>query len=272
MKIHFYKFQGAGNDFIVIEGRYGLPELSQKEIALLCHRRFGIGADGLMTIGQSPHVDFDMRYYNADGKEGTLCGNGGRCIVAFAARTATTKRFTFSAIDGLHKAEVLEQNGNQTQVCLEMRDVDSVSPYGDDGYFLNTGSPHLVLFDTDIDKLDVVGKGAFWRHHPDFAPKGTNVNFLEVESSGSLFVRTYERGVEDETLACGTGVTASAIAAFMRSVGHDTKRATGKPCYDIRTLGGRLKVSFNAHEGRFSSIYLTGPATFVFEGDVVLPD
>ena len=260
MSLHFYKYQGAGNDFIIVDGRVNMPELSTEDIHFLCDRRFGIGADGLMIIGNAPEVDFTMRYYNADGKEGTMCGNGGRCLVAFAARNSEMNHFLFSAIDGIHRADVIERNGQESQIRLEMNNVNNITSYGKEGFFLNTGSPHLVLFGTDITNLDVTNQGAFWRNHPDFAPKGTNVNFVEIERDGTLFVRTFERGVEAETLACGTGVTAAAIATYLYAKKDHT--------FSIRTLGGNLQVSFKERENSFYDVQLTGPATFVFEGNI----
>ena len=271
MRLHFYKYQGAGNDFIIVDGRVVLPKLTRKEIHQLCNRRFGIGADGLMIIDNATDVDFSMRYFNADGGEGTMCGNGGRCIVAFAAQ----REVRFLAVDGIHTAKIIHIQGNESQVCLGMCSVDPPLPYGKDGYYLNTGSPHLVFFGNDIAKLDVNREGAFWRNHPDFAPKGANVNFVEAEGDGTLFVRTFERGVEDETFACGTGVTASAIAAYMRSVNtgsvvndSDVLRKTHE--YAVRTLGGNLHVSFESKDLHFTNVQLTGPATFVFEGEIEL--
>jgi len=269
MKLHFYKFQGAGNDFVIIDGRALMPQLSQKEIHYLCNRRFGIGADGLMVIGNSPGVDFGMRYYNANGKEGSMCGNGGRCLVAYAANRKSG-RFLFSAVDGNHHAEVMGYDGHEALVCLGMNNVDKVDVYGSDGYYLDTGSPHLVLFGTDVAKMDVPKEGAFWRNHPDFMPGGTNVNFVEIEPDGKLFVRTYERGVEDETLACGTGVTAAAIAAYMRSMDKTQNKPEERHHYAIQTLGGHLQVSFQAKAASFCDVRLTGPATFVFEGEIEL--
>ncbi|MCL2727068.1 MAG: diaminopimelate epimerase [Bacteroidales bacterium] len=269
MKLHFYKYQGAGNDFVIVDGRTVMPQLSQKEIYYLCDRRFGIGADGLMVIGNAPDVDFTMRYYNANGKEGSMCGNGGRCLVAYAAN-GKVGRYQFSAVDGLHHAEVRGHRGSEALVCLGMNDVDKVHCSDNDRFFMDTGSPHLVIFEPDIANLDARERGAFWRHHPDFAPGGTNVNFVEVEPDGKLFVRTFERGVEDETLACGTGVTASAIAAYMRSLDKDIDES-GKPHdYAIRTLGGNLQVSFLTKGALFYDVKLTGPTTFVFEGEIEL--
>ena len=267
MKIHFYKYQGAGNDFIVVDGRTCARELSQQEINLLCDRRFGIGADGLMVVENASEVDFTMRYYNADGKEGSMCGNGGRCIVAYVAAGNNRNHWVFSAVDGVHHATVMER-GRESQICLGMNDVDKIDFYGDGLFFLNTGSPHLVLFERDIDLLDVSEKGAFWRHHPDFLPEGTNVNFAEMMPDGTLFVRTFERGVERETLACGTGVTAAAIAAYVGSIDKDMGRPKGVHTYHIRTLGGPLQVTFKTKGIHFYDVQLTGSATFVFEGDL----
>lgn len=273
MKLHFYKFQGAGNDFIIVDGRNLEFQLSEREINFLCHRRFGIGADGLMILGSDPEMDFTMRYYNSDGKEGSMCGNGGRCLVACAARLGISPRagsFVFSAIDGIHQAEIIGDQGSEFQIRLGMNNVDTIDFYGKDGYFLNTGSPHLVLFDTDIARMDVSERGAFWRNHPDFAPQGTNVNFVEVASHGGLFVRTFERGVEDETLACGTGVTAAAIAAYVHAANRQMKPSEGSSTYAIRTPGGHLQVSFKSLGMQFYDVQLTGPAKFVFEGEIQL--
>ena len=276
MKVNFYKYQGTGNDFIIIDGRTVYPKLSQKEIEKLCNRRFGIGADGLMVIENTPLVfdgaqpiDFYMRYFNADGNEGPMCGNGGRCIVAFAARNGR-QRVCFSATDGLHQAEVMERHGEEVQICLGMNSVDQVGFYGDGQYHLNTGAPHLVIFKTGLQTLDVAKQGTFWRNHPDFAPQGTNVNFVAQEEQKTLFVRTYERGVEGETLACGTGVTAAAIAAYLRSADTQVLHANDTHVFSVRTLGGTLHVSFQTDGERFYNIQLTGPATFVFEGSVIV--
>ena len=264
--VHFYKYHGAGNDFIIIDGRINPLELSAKEIQFLCHRRFGIGADGLMIVEKADGFDFSMRYFNSDGSEDYMCGNGGRCMVAFVARDATKNTYVFSAVDGIHHAKVMNRNGNEMEVCLEINYENNIRLYGKDMFFLYTGTPHLVIFDTEIAKIDVTDRGTFWRHHPDFAPKGTNVNFVEIESDGTLFVRTFERGVEAETLACGTGVTASAIAAYVRTRVEGMNSLEETHTYPVRTLGGNLQVSFKTKENIFYDVQLTGPATFVFEG------
>jgi len=269
--VHFYKYQGAGNDFIIIDGSINPPELSPKEITFLCDRRFGIGADGLMIFEKADGFDFSMRYFNSDGSEDYMCGNGGRCMVAFAARETTKNAYVFSAVDGIHHAKLMNRNGNEMEVCIEINYEDNIRLYEKDMFFLYTGTPHLVIFDTDVAKMDVAVRGAFWRHHPDFAPKGTNVNFVEIASDGNLFVRTFERGVEAETLACGTGVTASAIATYVRTMVGGMHSLEERHIYPIRTLGGKLQVSFKTKGNNFYEVELTGPATFVFEGDISLP-
>ncbi|MDR2586071.1 MAG: diaminopimelate epimerase [Prevotellaceae bacterium] len=269
MKLHFYKYQGAGNDFVIIDGKRCVPELSPKIINNICDRRFGIGADGVMVIGNDPDVDFTMRYYNADGNEGSMCGNGGRCLAAFAAGVEK-ERLVFSAVDGIHHAKVVKRFEDKYIIQLKMNDVNHIELVREGGFFLDTGSPHLLFFGTDIAAMDVKDRGSFWRNHPDFAPKGTNVNFVEVVDGDSLFVRTFERGVEDETFACGTGVTAAAIAAYVRSIHWNMSLSKGIHTYCIKTLGGDLQVSFQAEGMHFSDVQLTGPATFVFEGDIML--
>ncbi|HTN17137.1 MAG TPA: diaminopimelate epimerase [Chitinophagaceae bacterium] len=254
--IHFYKYQGAGNDFILIDNRTQRTALNTEQIALLCHRRFGIGADGLMLLESAEDHDFRMVYYNADGRESTMCGNGGRCITAFARHLGIIgdKAF-FVAIDGEHHAQFTGEN----IVALEMNDVHEIQHF-DNFSILNTGSPHYVVWTDDVAQTDVVHQGREIRNRDKFAPNGINVNFAQVIESG-LYVRTYERGVEDETLSCGTGVTACAIAA--------TKDQTGKFSTDILTPGGKLNVSFTKDTGSSAvAVVLTGPAGFVFEGDV----
>lgn len=257
MKFTFYKYQGVGNDFIIIDNRNNNISLSQNQINQLCDRRFGIGADGLMLLTNHPECDFNMKYYNADGKESTMCGNGGRCLVAFAKSLKIFNDKTkFMAVDGMHNAIV---NANNT-VSLQMQNVNNITKVNTN-YFLNTGSPHYVMFKDEIDKIDVYHRGREIRFSAEFEPDGTNVNFVELKSD-KLFVRTYERGVEDETLSCGTGVTASAICASLHSESE-------KNSYDIVTKGGNLKVSFKKqNKHTFSDIWLTGPATFVFKGEI----
>ena len=267
--LHVYKYQGAGNDFVIVDNRRGEAGfLTPQLINRLCDRRFGIGADGLMTLCHSDVADFEMHYYNADGPEGTMCGNGGRCLVAFAALMGI-RRFEFEAWDGHHRADLLEFTPDRCTVRLKMIDVDSVEKLPD-GWLLETGSTHFVQWVKDLKEFDVAGEGKRLRWDKRF-PKGANVNFVEPEAEG-LFVRTYERGVEAETWACGTGSTASAIASWLRGVpGFTVTEEAGRKRvrYAVRTLGGRLAVDFLALEdGSCRDVYLTGPATRVFETDI----
>ncbi len=261
-----YKYQGAGNDFVILDNREEGIELSSSQIKLLCDRRFGIGSDGLMLLEGSKEYDFKMRYFNADGFEGTMCGNGGRCLVAFAAKMGI-RNFDFEAIDGFHTAKLIDYTPSRSIVRLKMKDVEEVRKFIPsrkedslpDAYFLDTGSAHLVIFVESVDKIDVATEGKFWRYYPDFE-NGVNVNFVEFRGD-KLYVRTFERGVEAETFACGTGVTASSIAAFILKGGQTN--------YTIQTLGDLLQVEFTPHANhRFSDIWLTGPATFVFETEI----
>lgn len=257
MKVNFYKYQGTGNDFIIIDNRKNNISLSEMQINQLCDRRFGIGADGLMLLENHPSLDFNMKYFNADGKESTMCGNGGRCLVAFAKSISLIdKKTNFNAIDGVHKATVNKNNS----ISLQIQDVSYVRLVNTN-YFLNTGSPHYVTFRDDIKNIDVYNRGREIRYSAEFSPEGTNVNFVEFQND-KLFVRTYERGVENETLSCGTGVTASAISASIYS-------DSDKNSYNIITKGGYLNVSFKKQDSNtFSDVWLTGPATFVFNGEI----
>lgn len=259
MKIHFCKYQGTGNDFIIIDNRITRLNLSIKDVKYLCDRRFGIGADGLMLLENHPVFDFNMTYFNADGNVSSMCGNGGRCLVAFAKllKIFDTEVY-FMAIDGAHKA-ILNKNNT---ISLQMQKVKNFQIIDKD-YFLNTGSPHYVTFRENIKDLDVYHAGKEIRNSEEFKKAGTNVDFVEFQN-GKLVVRTYERGVENETLSCGTGVTASAICASLYS-------NSGKNSYDIITKGGELNVSFKKQEDdTFEDIWLTGPATFVFKGEIDL--
>jgi diaminopimelate epimerase len=256
MIVTFNKYQGAGNDFIIIDNRKGLinPEDSQL-INRLCDRRFGIGADGLILVSGPEQYDFEMKYFNADGKPGSMCGNGGRCTAHFAMKNSIAgEKHRFMAFDGIHEAFVKDDS-----VRLQMANVSGYKLI-DDNYFINTGSPHYVIFTDDVEKINVFEEGKKQRWSEKFAPGGTNVNFVQVIDNG-LYIRTFERGVEDETLACGTGVTASAIASVLK--GHfDT------PSVNIRTRGGYLKVELTVSGEEITNIWLTGPATFVFEGTI----
>lgn len=257
MQLHFHKYHGTGNDFILLDNRSGSISLTTEQIALLCHRRFGIGADGLMLLEETEGYHFRMVYYNADGRESSMCGNGGRCIVAFAHRLGLVDNdASFIATDGPHTAHI-HSNGDVTLQMQDVRDMEE-----NDGYFLlNTGSPHYVTFVQDAAATDVFNEGKRIRYDGRFAPGGVNVNFVERLTDG-LFVRTYERGVEDETLSCGTGVTATAIASATK---------TGNQSVQIKTPGGRLEVSFNKiSDQQVTGITLTGNAVSVFEGQITI--
>ena len=256
MKVHFYKYQGTGNDFIMIDNRdFSFPK-SNSLINKLCDRRFGIGADGLILLEPSEKNDFTMVYFNADGNEASMCGNGGRCIVAFAKQlTIIDKETTFEAVDGLHYASI-----KNDIVSLQMIDIDTIESFKDH-IFLNTGSPHHISFNDDVENIDVKELGSKIRYGAPYFKEGTNVNFAEQISDNSFKVRTYERGVEDETLACGTGVTAVAIAA---NKSNRTKAST----INIEVLGGQLEVSFHREGDVYRNVFLKGPAQFVFEGNI----
>jgi diaminopimelate epimerase len=257
MTLPFFKYQGTGNDFVMIDDRQGHFPVGQARISQLCHRRFGIGADGLILLQSHPEYDFRMVYFNADGTEGSMCGNGGRCTVRFAHDLGIIQDSTrFMAVDGEHLASVCEED-----IFLKMQDVKAVEQHAEYD-FLNTGSPHYVTFLSELKDLDVYEKGFQIRYADEWVARGgTNVNFVEVLDPENLFVRTYERGVEDETYSCGTGVTACALAAHLRYGIQDP--------VNIRTLGGALRVSFTPQgNGAFDNIYLIGPAKRVFEGQI----
>lgn len=259
MKIHFYKYQGTGNDFIIVDNRsLVFPKSNVELIHKLCDRRFGIGADGLILLESSEKQDFTMVYFNADGKEGSMCGNGGRCIVAFAKKLNIIKnKTTFEAVDGLHFAEI-----ENDLVNLQMTDVENIEIY-DTHTFLNTGSPHHVNFCDAVANLNVREMGSKIRYGAPYFEEGTNVNFVEQISENSFKVRTYERGVENETLACGTGVTAVAIAA------NKTNKTDEERIF-IEVLGGKLEVSFKKEGNSYKNVFLKGPAEFVFEGNITI--
>jgi diaminopimelate epimerase len=259
MNIQFYKYQATGNDFIILDNRDKNLALTNEQIAHLCHRRYGIGADGLMLLEISANHDFKMMYYNADGYESTMCGNGGRCLVKFAYDLGIIKDSAyFIASDGSHQAFIKDN-----LVELKMIDVNKIT-YINQGYWLNTGSPHFVKKVENIDHYPVFEEGKKLRYSEIFAASnGTNVNFMEVVSKGQIKVRTYERGVENETLSCGTGVTACALALlFEHATSGDVK---------IETPGGSLQVSANfLGNESFHNIWLKGPAEFVFKGEIRL--
>jgi diaminopimelate epimerase len=258
MRYTFYKYQGTGNDFILLDDRSGqIGDLSRDRIAQWCHRRFGIGADGLMLLGSKDGYDFTMAYYNADGAPGSMCGNGARCIVRFAADLGLKKeRFLFLAPDGDHEAELLPDGS----VRLWMSDVNGINVVENDRV-LDTGSPHYVRMVEGVSDLDVEACGKAIRHSEPFSASGINVNFVERKGPNAIFVRTFERGVEAETYSCGTGVTASALVA--------SAPMTGLQQIEVETIGGRLRVEFErTGPDSFQNIRLSGPATYVFKGEI----
>jgi diaminopimelate epimerase len=259
VKLHFYKYQGAGNDFILVDNRKNtVNHHNAKLIAQLCDRRFGIGGDGMMFLQDKEGYDFEMVYYNADGQPSSMCGNGGRCIVAFAKYLGVIDKETeFLAVDGPHHAKISDTGD---WVSLQMIDVDTITKDAD-AYVLNTGSPHYVAFADELEKKDVFSDGHAIRNNETYKANGINVNFVEPHREG-YFVRTFERGVEDETYACGTGVTAVALAMAK----HNNQ--TGTIETPIKVLGGDLNIRFNYDGTAFTHIFLEGPAKLVFEGEV----
>ena len=260
MLVQFSKYHGTGNDFLMVDGREQDTSIFDiKVINRLCDRRFGIGGDGLIILEESKHFDFTMRYFNADGREGTMCGNGGRCITAFArALGICDARTTFEGIDGVHEASILS-NGEIRLKLIDVSEIDRL----EDGYLLNTGSPHFVNFVSKLEQIEVEREGAKIRHQSRFGKGGVNVNFVELgPSTDEITVRTFERGVEGETWSCGTGVAAAAISAFFHS-GSDNLS------YEVLTRGGKLNVSFKSSENQhFTEIYLIGPASHVYDGTI----
>ena len=269
--MHFCKYQGAGNDFVMLDQRTSkwISRDDTELIARLCDRRYGIGADGLILLQSVAGHDFEMVYFNSDGRESTLCGNGGRCIAVFARDIGVTgNECRFLAIDGSHEAIISSGDiRKQSEVSLKMADVRHVAREGN-SFVLNTGSPHFVRFDASIDTADMVAEGRAVRYSQRFRTEGINVNLVSIANTDpdQLEIRTYERGVEDETLACGTGVTAAAIASHQyRELPPGTYHIA------VQALGGDLSVRFTAHsDGSFTDIWLCGPATYVFEGDIQL--
>ena len=283
----FYKYQGAGNDFLIADNRdaaitekdgilyssHGGPEWSMS-IADICDRRYGVGADGLMLLETGNDCDFRMTYFNSDGSGGMMCGNGGRCIVAFAADLGIS-HFDFFAADGFHSAEIISATGKSKVVRLKMKDVSGIDRYetlsgvkaSSKGYFLDTGTRHYVRFVDGLDECDIVSDGRDIRYNaPELQPIGANVNFVQPYS-GLLKVRTYEKGVEDETFACGTGIVASCMAAYCEGVTPTyIYKDSGRVKYDVRAKRDDLSVDFiPADSESFTDVWLTGPAVYVAE-------
>lgn len=258
MKLEFYKYQGTGNDFVMIDNRQNFfDKQDTKKIAFLCDRRFGIGADGLILLENHDTLNFKMVYYNSNGNESTMCGNGGRCIVDFAKYLGIIeKEAAFQAIDGAHHAFI---DGDMVE--LQMQDVKNVQMFKNH-VFLNTGSPHHVQMESNLDGFDIKEVGSKIRYGKPYNETGSNVNFVNKISEDIFAVRTYERGVEDETLSCGTGVTAVALA--MHYIGE-----TRKNLVTLQTPGGNLKVSFEKHNESYRNIWLIGPAIQVFKGKII---
>jgi len=255
--LQFYKYQGTGNDFVIIDNRKQVFKNDTKLVKKLCDRKFGIGADGLICLENSDKVDFKMVYFNADGRESSMCGNGGRCIVSFAKYLHLIGKYcTFEAVDGLHQAKINTEN----QVELKMTDVHQINNFKKDSV-LDTGSPHLVRFIDDVYTLDVAKIGAEIRYSEQFKFDGINVNFAHLDDN-KLNIRTYERGVEDETLSCGTGVTAVAIAASEQNL-------ISSNLVKIKTPGGSLSVKFDKSNSGYKNIWLIGPAEMVFKGEIL---
>lgn len=264
MAVSFHKYEGAGNDFIIIDNRAGTFGALEEIVRALCDRRFGIGADGLMLLEEDREAQFRMRYFNSDGPEATMCGNGGRCMALFARHLEIgDKRLLFNGPDGPHEADIIGAHGESGTVSLLMGHVAAVETMGD-GFFADTGSPHFVMFTDDVDAVDVFGEGRKLRNSEMLAAAGgANINFVQRTGAGSVKIRTYERGVEDETLACGTGAVAAALA-FAQS------NDMGEGSVKVAARGGDLEVSFRRTGGGFHDIWLTGPARRVFSGEFLI--
>lgn len=256
MILNFWKYQGTGNDFILVDDRAMKFKPNREYIMHLCDRRFGIGSDGLLLLRNKEGFDFEMIFYNPDGSVATFCGNGARCIVAFAASLGIgTDTFRFLATDGIHEASLTEVSPDKWLVRVSMSD-PVIYTHTDEFTYLNTGTFHYIKFVADPDLIDVMAEAPGIRYDQRFEPNGTNVNYAAFRGD-EIYVRTYEKGVEAETLSCGTGVTATAVAASLR---------TGINSFNIRTKGGMLKVYFDRDGDKFSNVQLEGPAVNVFSG------
>jgi diaminopimelate epimerase len=258
MKILFYKYQGTGNDFVMLDNLNGnYDDLSIDQIQKLCDRRFGVGADGLIKINKHKQLDFEMDYYNSDGSK-SFCGNGARCAVAFAAELGIdVKETRFLAIDGPHSAFKIGD-----QIRLEMSDVDGIEEWND-AYIVNTGSPHFIKGVDNLNDRDIVSFGKEIRYSEPFIKDGINVNLIERTGRNDIRIATYERGVEDETLSCGTGATACALVC------SHLLEEFGEQYIRVKVKGGELLVGFcRQRDGSFDHVTLSGPAVFVFKGEV----
>lgn len=266
MRIPFTKYQGTGNDFVMVDQRTRqyLTRETVEQVKLMCDRRFGIGADGLILLEQNASGALEMVYFNSDGSESTMCGNGGRCFASFAVQLGIAKNeLEFLAIDGLHHATMKRVNQSTQYVKLQMIDVPSVKKLGDQAFEVQTGSPHFVQFDAQsLHEIDIVAEGRAIRNRPEYGPKGINVNLVSSQPD-FLDLRTYERGVEDETLSCGTGATAAALAWHFAQ-GH-VNEMDGHQA--LRVKGGNLDVSYHfSPKTGYTDIWLCGPAVRVFDG------
>jgi diaminopimelate epimerase len=261
MELKFYKFEGTGNDFVILDAWLSSIDLDTAQIKFICDRKFGVGADGLMVLVKAKDLDFEMLYFNSDGLPGSMCGNGGRCLVKYAFdRNYTKAKANFLAPDGIHDGIMI----NKDLVSLGMRDVSFPKALNNNDWFVNTGSPHLIRWVDDVEGVDVYNEGKSIRNSKDFIENGVNVNFVCV-SENSIRMRTYERGVEDETLSCGTGVTAAVIAAvFAGKISDNLKEVK------VVTQGGELSVLFERGIDNFYNVRLNGPAKKVFEGVINL--
>lgn len=265
MVLKFFKYQGTGNDFIILDNRKSVfPRADAGLTSFLCDRKFGIGSDGLMLLESRDGFDFEMVYFNSDGKTSSMCGNGGRCIVSFAKRCGIVKsNYLFLAADGQHEAVILssDEAKGKDLICLKMNDVGRIES-NSDHYVLDTGSPHYVQFAPDIAGIDVKEEGRKIRNSARFFKEGINVNFVEFKG-GKIFIRTYERGVENETLSCGTGMTAAAVCSSLKGLPGTENHI------HVVSNGGETIVRFRkSGNGSFQDIWLEGPAQYVFEGEI----
>lgn len=255
MNVKFHKYQAAGNDFVLVDNRDNRFPKNEETIQRICDRKFGVGSDGLILIETSELGKFEMVFYNPDASQ-SLCGNGCRAAIRFAqSLNLTSETTSFNAFDGLHKASIKDKT-----ITLQMADVQNGRKI-DGGIFLDTGSPHYVLFVKNVSEVDVLNEGRKWRYSGLFGDGGANINFVEIKDYHTIFVRTYERGVENETLSCGTGVTAAALAS---STYGSISPVT------VETKGGILNVSFKMNNDGYNKVWLEGPAEHVFSGTIEL--